>query len=149
MRPGLTPSSRPGGFLQKHSLGSPLRITLPGMFQEALQGVVEGVDGGLAGMLMDFEGIPLDSYSKEAAHFDIEAIGAEASVLVKSIQRATEMLEAGDTREVSIKSDKMVTLIRVLNETYFMALALEPDGNLGKARYLLRVTAPKLLGELG
>ncbi len=146
---GLTGDEITYPKLQKHSLAHPVRTNLVLMFREALQGVVESVDGGMAGMLMDFEGIPLDSYTRENTVFDIEAVGAEASVLVKSIQRATEMLEAGETREVSIKSDKMVTLIRVLNETYFMALALEPGGNLGKARYLLRVMAPKLLGELG
>ncbi len=118
------------------------------MFREAIQSVVEGVEGGLAGMLVDLEGIPVDSYSRDDAGFDIEAVGAEASVLVKSIQRATEMLDAGDTREVSIRSDKMVTLIRVLNETYFLAVTLTPSGNLGKARYLLRVSAPKILAEL-
>lgn len=99
-------------------------------------------------MVMDFEGIPLDSYSREDTEFDIESVGAEASVLVKAIQRATEMLDAGDTREVSIKSERVTTLIRVLNETYFVALTLTPDGNLGKARYLLRVLAPKLSDEL-
>ncbi|MEN9579375.1 MAG: hypothetical protein RJA70_2384 [Pseudomonadota bacterium] len=119
------------------------------MFREALQRIVEGIDGGMASMVMDFEGIPLDSFISPDAKFDIEAVGAEASVLVKSIQRATEMLDAGETREVSIQSDRMTTLIRVLNETYFMAVALAPGGNLGKARYLLRVTAPKLLNELG
>jgi predicted regulator of Ras-like GTPase activity (Roadblock/LC7/MglB family) len=118
------------------------------MFREALRDVVEGVDGGLAGMVMDFEGIPLESFSLNSVPVDIEAIGIEASVLVKAIRRATEMLEAGDTNEVSIKSERMVTLIRVLNSTYFVALTLLPTGNLGKARYLLRTLAPRLLDEL-
>lgn len=118
------------------------------MFREAIQGVVEGVDGGLAGMLMDFEGIAVDSYARGEQPLDIEAVGAEASVLVKSIQRASEMLDAGMTREVSIQSERIVTLIRVINDSYFIALMLRPDGNLGKARYLLRVVAPKLLHEL-
>jgi predicted regulator of Ras-like GTPase activity (Roadblock/LC7/MglB family) len=118
------------------------------MFRETIQSVVDGVEGGLAGMLVDFEGIPVDSYTRDDAGFDIEAVGAEASVLVKSIQRATEMLDAGETKEVSIRNERMVTLIRVLNETYFLAVTLAPEGNLGKARYLLRVSAPKLLAEL-
>lgn len=118
------------------------------MFRETIQSVVDGVEGGLAGMLVDFEGIPVDSYTRDDAGFDIEAVGAEASVLVKSIQRATEMLDAGETKEVSIRNERMVTLIRVLNETYFFAVTLAPEGNLGKARYLLRVSAPRLLAEL-
>ncbi len=119
------------------------------MFRDALQNVVNGVDGGLAGMVMDFEGIPLETYSRGDSEFDIENVGAEASVLVKAIQRATDMLNAGETKEVSIKSDRVTTLIRVLNESYFVALTLRPEGNLGKARYLLRVLAPQLVQELG
>lgn len=119
------------------------------MFRDALREVVEGVDGGLAGMVMDFEGIPLESFTGDGSAVDIEAVGIEASVLVKSIRRATEMLEAGDTNEVSIRSERMVTLIRVVNGTYFVALTLRPSGNLGKARYLLRLLAPRLSAELG
>ncbi len=118
------------------------------MFKEALQGAVEATDGGIAGLLMDFEGIPLESYAKEGAPFDIEAVGAEVSVVVKAIQRATEMLEAGDTREVAFKSEKMVTLIRVINESYFVAMTMSPDGNFGKGRFMLRVLGPKLREEL-
>jgi predicted regulator of Ras-like GTPase activity (Roadblock/LC7/MglB family) len=118
------------------------------MFREALQGVVEATDGGIAGLLMDFEGIPLESYTRPGKTFDIEAVGAEVSVVVKAIQRASEMLEAGETREVSFKSDKMTTIIRVINESYFVAVTMEPEGNVGKSRFLLRVLAPKLAAEL-
>jgi predicted regulator of Ras-like GTPase activity (Roadblock/LC7/MglB family) len=118
------------------------------MFREAIRTMVDGTEGSLAGMLMDFEGIPVEVYSRDNAPFDIEAVGAEASVVVKSIQRATEMLEAGATREVSIQSEKLVTLIRILNENYFLAMTLAPEGNFGKARFLLRVAAPGLLKDL-
>src|SRR5690606_40628693 len=122
--------------------------TLRPMFKEALRGAVESTDGGVAGLLMDFEGIPVESYARDGASFDIEAVGAEVSVVVKAIQRATEMLEAGETCEVSFKSDKMVTLIRVINASYFVAVTMEPEGNVGKSRFLLRVLAPKLAAEL-
>jgi predicted regulator of Ras-like GTPase activity (Roadblock/LC7/MglB family) len=118
------------------------------MFKEALRSVVEGTAGGYAGLLMDFEGIPVETYVAEDSPYDIEVVGAEVSVLVKQIQRATEMLDAGDTREVSFKSDKMVTLIRVIDENYFVAMTLSPEANYGKGRYLLRVLAPKLRAEL-
>jgi predicted regulator of Ras-like GTPase activity (Roadblock/LC7/MglB family) len=118
------------------------------MFKEALRSVVDGTDGGLAGLLMDFEGIPVETYSRPDAGFDIESVGAEVSVVVKAIQRASEMLEAGAAREVAFRSDKLITLIRVINDTYFVAMALAPEGNLGKGRYLLRVIAPRLADEL-
>jgi predicted regulator of Ras-like GTPase activity (Roadblock/LC7/MglB family) len=97
---------------------------------------------------MDFEGIPVETYARSNSGFDIESVGAEVSVVVKAIQRASEMLDAGSTREVAFRSDKLVTLIRVINESYFVMMALAPEGNLGKGRYLLRVVAPRLAEEL-
>ena len=85
------------------------------MFKEAIRDVVEGTDGGIAGILMDFEGIAVDSYVKGDS-LDINAVGAEFSVILKSIQRATESLEAGGAREIAIQSDKVTTLIRILND---------------------------------
>ena len=118
------------------------------MFKEALQNIVEGTQGGLAGLLMDLEGIALETYSKSEVTFDIETVGAEVSVVVKAIQRASEMLEAGDTQEVALKNSRFTTLIRIINETYFLALTLRPDGNYGKGRFLLRVAAPQIRSEL-
>lgn len=119
------------------------------MFREAIAKVVDRTEGGVAGMLMDFEGIPIEVYSKDGADFDVEVVGAEASVVIKAIMRANDMLDAGATREVSFATDKLVTLIRVLNENYFMTLTLRPGGNRGKGRYLMRAAAPALAQELG
>jgi predicted regulator of Ras-like GTPase activity (Roadblock/LC7/MglB family) len=118
------------------------------MFKEALQEMVDKTDGGIAGLLMDSSGIALESYSKEDAPFDITTIGVEFSVVVGSIKRATSMLEAGAAHEVAIGTDKMITLIRMLSDTYFLALTMKPEGNYGKGRYLMRTAAPKLLAEL-
>lgn len=118
------------------------------MFREALERVVEGTHGAMAGVLMDVEGIPLESYSRPEDSVDMEAVGAEMSVLIKAVQRAIEMLEAGETQEVSLHSERLVTVVRMLTDTYFMALALRPGANLGKGRYLMRVSAPDLAREL-
>ena len=149
MYPSLALGAPAERLRQDRETFTPMRKagTLMFMFKEALQGIVNGTDGGLAGLIMDFEGIPLETYAKDESPFDMEAVGAEISVVVKAIQRAIEMLDAGETKEVAVKSDKMVTLIRVLDETYFLALAMAPTGNQGKGRYLLRIAAPKLVEE--
>jgi predicted regulator of Ras-like GTPase activity (Roadblock/LC7/MglB family) len=118
------------------------------MFKEELRGIVDGIDGGIASLLMDSSGIALESYTKADAPFDINMIGIEFSVVVNSIKRATEMLEAGVAREVAVNTEKMTTIIRMLSDEYFLAFTLHPDGNLGKARYLMRTAAPKLLADL-
>ena len=58
------------------------------------------------------------------------------------------MLEAGITNEIAIQSERLTTIIRVINESYFVAFSLEPDANIGKARYMLRTRVPSLRSEL-
>jgi predicted regulator of Ras-like GTPase activity (Roadblock/LC7/MglB family) len=118
------------------------------MFKEALRDIVERTDGGIAGLLMDSSGIAIESYARENAPFDITVIGVEYGVLLGSIRKASEMLEAGTANEVAISTDKMITIIRTLGTDYFLALAITPEGNFGKGRYMMRIALPKLLAEL-
>jgi predicted regulator of Ras-like GTPase activity (Roadblock/LC7/MglB family) len=118
------------------------------MFREALREIVDKTEGGVAGLIMDSEGIPVESYARDGAPFDITTIGIEFGVVLSSIKRAAESLEAGKATEVAIGTDKMVTLMRTLGDGYFLAIAMKPDGNLGKGRFLMRTAAPKLLAEL-
>jgi predicted regulator of Ras-like GTPase activity (Roadblock/LC7/MglB family) len=119
------------------------------MFKETLKNLVEGTDGGVACLIMDATGIALESHTKDGTPFDINTVGIEFSVVLGSVKRAAQMLEAGETKEVVIATEHLVTLIRCINDAYFIAFTLKPDGNLGKARYLLRASQASLLAELG
>ncbi len=119
------------------------------MFRDALRDIVDKTEGGVAGLIMDSEGIAVESYARDDSPFDITTIGIEFGVVLGSIKRAADSLDAGKTREVAIGTDKIVTLIRTLGEVYFLALAIRPDGNLGKGRFLMRAAVPRLLAELG
>lgn len=118
------------------------------MFKEILQDLVERTDGGVAGLLMASDGIAIDQYIRAEGSFDIEAVGMEYSVVLKGIQRAAEMLDTGATNEVSVKTERLTTVVRMLSDEYFVAMTLEPGGNVGKARYLLRASAPQLIDNL-
>ncbi len=118
------------------------------MFKDALRTIVDQTEGGLAGLIMDSNGIALESYAKDGAGFDISTVGVEFSVVLGQVKRAAEMLEAGVANEVSVGTDRMITVIRMLGDSYFLALAIKPDGNFGKGRYLMRAAAPKLIAEL-
>ncbi|MFK8003155.1 MAG: hypothetical protein AB8H86_26535 [Polyangiales bacterium] len=118
------------------------------MFKEILKDVVDNTDGGVASLLMGFDGIPVDQYVREGEGFDVESVGMEYSVILKNIRNAAQMLEAGDAKEVSVQAERVTTVIRLLNDEYFVAIALRPSGNLGKARFLLRTRGTKLLSDL-
>jgi len=118
------------------------------MFQDVLRDVVDRTEGGVASLLMGFDGIPVEHYVANGSNVDVEVVGAEFSAILKSIRRAAEMLEAGHAREVSIQAEKMTTIIRLLNDEYFVAVTIRPDGNFGKARFLLRTNAGRFLSDL-
>lgn len=118
------------------------------MFKDALKEIVDRSDRAIAALLMDSSGIALESYAKDDAAFDITMIGIEYSVVVGSVKRAASMLEAGGAQEMAIATEKFTTIIRCLGDAYFVALAMEPEGNVGKGRFALRLAAPKLLAEL-
>lgn len=118
------------------------------MFKEILQDLVDRTEGGVASLLMASDGIAIDQYASDDGDFDIESVGMEYSVVLKGVQRAAEMLDAGETKEVSVKTDRLTTVVRMLGDEYFVALAVKPGGNVGKARFLLRTSAPTLVENL-
>lgn len=117
------------------------------MFGTKLEETVKGVAGGKAAIVMGFDGIPVDQYADDVEQ-DIETLGMEFSVLLKEVRKAAELLDAGLAEELTVRAEKLTTVLRVINDEYFVALALAPDGNLGKGRYLLRLIAPDFAREL-
>jgi predicted regulator of Ras-like GTPase activity (Roadblock/LC7/MglB family) len=118
------------------------------MFQENLKRLVAETEGGVAGLLMGFDGIAVDSYSAPDGGVDIQTVGMEFSFILTQVRKAAEILEVGAVQEVAIRSASLTILIRVITPEYFVALAVRPDGNFGKGRYLLRIVAPKLQQEI-
>ena len=121
------------------------------MFRENLMKIVDNVEGGLAGLLMGFDGIAVESYipvPKTDVAIDINTVGMEFSFILTQVRKAAEILEVGDVQEITIKTGTLNVVMRVLNHEYFIALALGPGGNFGKGRYLLRVVAPQIATEL-
>lgn len=117
------------------------------MFGTKLEETVKDVAGGMAAIVMGFDGIPVDQYAEDAEQ-DIETLGMEFSVLLKEVRKAAEMLDAGAAEELTVRTEKLSTILRIINDEYFVALTIAPDGNLGKARYMLRVIAPEFAREL-
>ena len=117
-------------------------------FREHLQDVCRSCDGAVACTLMGVDGIEVDTHVEGSEDIDVKSLLIEYSSLFRTAAEAAQAHEAGEVAELSIATDKILTVARVVTPEYFMVVALRPDGNFGKARYLLRVTAPKLRSEL-
>lgn len=122
-------------------------------FTDHLKSVVDSVDGAIACSVMGFDGIAVETVQHgkretEAASLDLSAAWVEYANLLSQLKQTAESLKTGAVAELSVNSEKVVTLMRMVNKDYFVVLGLMPEGNYGKGRYVLRITAPKLATEL-
>ena len=119
------------------------------MFQAHLKRLVDDTHGAVAGLLMGFDGIAVDTYAPVTDPVtDINTVGMEFSFILTQVRKAAEILELGAVQEVSIRAERLTLLVRVVSVDYFVALAIKGEGNFGKGRYLLRVITPKLQAEV-
>lgn len=122
-------------------------------FREHLEAVVGSVSGSVACSLMGFDGIAVDTHQPEARAGDAAAVDLTTALieygnLLAQLKGTALTLKAGPVAELSVNSDKLLTIMRMVNQDYYVVLAMTPDGNYGKGRYALRLAAPKLAKEL-
>jgi predicted regulator of Ras-like GTPase activity (Roadblock/LC7/MglB family) len=116
-------------------------------FEESLRQVIEGCEGAVAGVVMGFDGIAVETLSLDPA-VDVQTISMEFSFVLTQVRKAAEILEVGALEEVAIRSSELTFIIRILSDDYFLGLAMKPDGNFGKGRFLLRMAVPEIRAQL-
>lgn len=117
-------------------------------FREHLQEVCERVEGAIACSLMGVDGIEVDTHLVAGDDLDVKSLLVEYSGVLRSAREAAEVHQAGGVSEFAVSTERLTAVARLISPEYFMVVALKPDGNQGKARFLLRVTAPKVKAEL-
>jgi predicted regulator of Ras-like GTPase activity (Roadblock/LC7/MglB family) len=117
-------------------------------FREHLQDVCKSVEGAVACSLMGIDGIEVDTHVAAGNDLDVKNLLVEYTTVLRSARDAALAHQAGGVSEFAVGTDKLLAVARVVSPDYFMVLALRPEGNYGKARFLLRVTAPKVKSEL-
>jgi predicted regulator of Ras-like GTPase activity (Roadblock/LC7/MglB family) len=115
-------------------------------FSEVLKSIVDKVDGAVSSMIIASDGIPVEEYVSERL-IDLTGLGAEASAMIRDIGYAAENLGLGQAREFSIVSDMCGIIMRKINDEYYLALIIRPEGNYGKGRFVLKTTVPQIESE--
>ena len=109
------------------------------MFKDLLENIIERTECSLGSLIMGTDGIAVEKVLGEAgldANLDVAA--AEFTSLVRSAQRAGTDTGLGGLRELVISLEGAVMLMRLLSRDYFVVLALNSQGNIGRGRFELR-----------
>jgi predicted regulator of Ras-like GTPase activity (Roadblock/LC7/MglB family) len=120
-------------------------------FREILARIVDGTPGGLAASVMGSDGIPIDEYRRVGETIDLAAVAVEFQRVLDQAKKISGSLYG--THEVEPEELVLVThehqlLFRQIDDEYFVVMALEKDGVLGKARYLVRTLLDSIRREL-
>lgn len=122
-------------------------------FLPHLEALVSQVDGAIAASVMGFDGIAVETHQSKAltetaAELDLTGAWVEYGNLLQQLKNVAQTLKAGGVSELSVNSEKLITVMRLITPEYFLVVGLKPEGNYGKARYVMRITAPKLKADL-
>jgi predicted regulator of Ras-like GTPase activity (Roadblock/LC7/MglB family) len=118
------------------------------MFKEMLDSIIDRTEGSLGALIMGTDGIAVEKVLGEAgldANLDVAA--AEFTSLVRNAQRAGKDTGLGGLRELVVSLESAVMVMRLLSRDYFVVLALNSHGNIGRARFELRKAELKLAKE--
>lgn len=118
------------------------------MFAETLKKVVDNVEGGIAAVIMGLDGISVDSYIRINDRIDVNTVAMEFSFILSQVRKAGESLSVGALEELSVKAQRLLLVCRMITPQYFVAIVMAPEGNFGKARYLVRLAQPALVAAL-
>jgi len=122
-------------------------------FEPVLRKMIDDVPGALGIALMGSDGIPIaECYARgadaAAADGEVGAAGVEFGRILDEVRKASDAIAGGRLDEVVIGLGRFWLLFRVVDEELFLVAALEPRGNLGKARFLMRRHLLELQREL-
>jgi len=115
-------------------------------FTEVLRGITEDVKGARGAVVVGMDGIIVEEYTNEPG-MDLQSIGAEYGNILKEVQNASASLRLGQARELAVLTEIADLIIRKINDDYFLALMLSPEGNLGKGRFMVRKAVNRLEKE--
>ncbi len=110
-------------------------------FENILRSILDGSPGAIGIALMGDDGVPVEQLQTGPASpmsVDIGTAGVEFGRILSEIRKASDALGGGAMSEIVVNLGRFSLIFRAVDEGLFLVLALAPDGNLGKARYLMR-----------
>jgi len=114
-------------------------------FETVLQKIVDDCGGGYGASLMGMDGIAIAQVTartgidrEDPLHGDVTSAGIEFGRILLDMSKASDALGGGPLREAVVHLERVSLIFHSVDDDVVLVLALAPEGNLGKARYLIR-----------
>ena len=127
-------------------------------FTAALRSIVNESGGGIGAALMGSDGIAIDQVEASDPSIslggegglgeEVAALGVEFGRILEEARKAADSLNGGAVEEACLRMARFWVLLRSVDADTFLVVVLAPDGNLGKARFLMRRHLAELRAHL-
>jgi predicted regulator of Ras-like GTPase activity (Roadblock/LC7/MglB family) len=122
-------------------------------FDAVLSEIVESCTGCVGAVLMGSDGIAIAEHVTDGVpdgplSEEIGTAGVEFTRILEEIRKAADALGGGGMTETVVSLSRFTLVFRMVDPETFLAVVITPDGNLGKARYLMRRNLLTLRQEL-
>lgn len=121
-------------------------------FAGILRTLVSEAGGAIAALVLGRDGIPIEQV--DAARLSAEEserianAAAELGRIFEEIRKASDSFGGGEPQETVVRLDRFWLLLRPVDQETHLLLVMAPEGNVGKARFLMRRHLPGLRAEL-
>lgn len=125
---------------------------------ERLTEAVEQIPGAVAISLLGLDGVAVETINgakplvgTNRASRDGDELAAwevEVAELMLGSRRAAHSLNWGALKNMTLETQELTFMLRMVKSDYFLLLALENEANVGRARYELQRLATSLSAEL-
>ena len=109
------------------------------MFNDNLREIQRKTEGCFGVLIMGMDGIAVEEvWQKEGKDANLDVAVAEFTAVMRAARRTSGDMGLGGLRELVVLTDRANFVMRLVSSDYFIVLAVDPEGNLGRGRYELR-----------
>jgi predicted regulator of Ras-like GTPase activity (Roadblock/LC7/MglB family) len=106
-------------------------------FKTLLAQLIASVPGARGAIVTDWEGEAVDQVGLMDT-YDLQVMGAHKGVVLQSLGRVASRLGNDRLTELVITTSRVQTLVLPVTSEYFLLLACDRNGTLGRARFEAR-----------
>ena len=117
------------------------------MFKDLLNQVRSSIGDALALALIGADGMPIASVTEDE-DIDLEMLGAELLVLMKTIGTNHGEIDPAKLRQFTLRTNRFQLATREVIPGFYLLLVASPQANLGRANYQLKRAGLLLEPEL-
>lgn len=118
-----------------------------GDVKELLRGLVAGIEGTAGATIVSMDGTPVETLRVEHG-FALDEVAQEGAVAGKVLDYLCQKVDGGALDHIMLVAEHHIIILAMAGADHYVALGMNPRGNVGKARLQLRRFMPELASAL-